>query len=306
MSKAWAGPVLVLLFAISQALRDVYFSGVFQGVNLFAVILITFSMSILVCGLRAVRQTPSLFQRLRTELPTVIGMNITTAIAWTCYFYGLKTLQPSIVNTLHSAIGPLIVVALGAFGFMNVTKSTTSRAERLCYAGLAASIAALWWVTLSGNSGTGVGDPAEALLALGLLLVSGTSITISLLLSRQLNERGFDADALTVGRYPLIVVLALIVCIASDRPLGITSGSQLAMITIAAALLIAVPLYVLQVGIANTAPLTGHVIRSLGPVFIFALELIDQRIAYSTAVMACIILYSLFSIGANVFRGWRH
>ena len=36
MTKIWVGPGLVLLFAMSQALRDVYFSGVFQGVNFFS------------------------------------------------------------------------------------------------------------------------------------------------------------------------------------------------------------------------------------------------------------------------------
>ena len=305
MAKIWTGPVLVLLFALSQALRDVYFSGVFQGVNFFAVILIAFSMSTIVCGVRIGRGTTALLPRIQAERATFLWMNITTAIAWSCYFFGLKTLQPSIVNTLHSAIGPLTVVALGVCGLFKFPRSTTSQPERLCYIGLAASIAALWWVTLSGGSGVEGSNPATDLSALFLLLVSGTSITISLLLSKRMNDRGFDADALTVGRYPLIIIVAVIALASSDRPLGITSISQLAMITLAAALLIALPLYVLQVGIANTAPLTGHVIRSLGPVFIFALELVDERIAYSSAVMACIILYSLFSIGANVFRGWR-
>jgi drug/metabolite transporter (DMT)-like permease len=305
MSKLWAGPGLVMLFAVSQALRDVYFSGVFQGVNLFSVILIAFSISMVACGVRAMRRVPSLLTRIRAELPTFIWMNITTAIAWSCYFYGLKTLQPSIVNTLHSAIGPLTVVALGTLGLFGFPKSAISRPERICYIGLAASIAALWWVTLAGGSGIGVRDPAANLTALALLLVSGTSITISLLLSRRMNDRGFDADALTVGRYPLIVMVAVIALLSSDRAIGITSGGQLSMITLGAVLLIALPLYVLQVGIANTAPLTGHVIRSLGPVFIFALELVDQRIAYSTPVLACIVFYSLFSIGANLARGWR-
>ena len=305
MTKTWTGPGLVLLFAISQALRDVYFSGVFQGVNLFAVILIAFSISIAVCGLRVGGRVPLLFHRIQAELPTFVWMNITTAIAWSCYFYGLKTLQPSIVNTLHSAIGPLTVVALGVFGVFSIPRSTTNRPERICYIGLGVSIAALWWVTLSGGSGIGVSDPGADLLALALLLVSGTSITISLLLSKRMNDRGFDADALTVGRYPLIVIVAVIVLYSSDGPLGITSSSQFAMIMLAAALLIALPLYVLQVGIANTAPLTGHVIRSLGPVFIFAFELVGQRIAYSTPVLACIVVYSLFSVGANLSRGWR-
>ena len=50
-----------------------------------------------------------------TAAPCVM-MNLTTALAWSCYFFGLSHLEPSIVNTLHSGMGPLTVVALAAFG----------------------------------------------------------------------------------------------------------------------------------------------------------------------------------------------
>ncbi len=305
MPNMWLGPGLVLLFAISQALRDVYFAGVFQGVNFFVVVLIAFSMSIVVCGVRAIVRNRSELKRIHSELRAFIWMNITTAIAWSCYFFALKTLQPSIVNTLHSAIAPLTVVVLGVFGMSIVGKSATNRTERFCYFGLAASIVALWWVTLSGRSGLVSSDPVTLLAALASLLVSGTAITISLLLSKRMNDRGFGADAITVGRYPLITLVALIALLSSHHSIGITSTSQLITIALAAALLIGLPLYVLQVGIANTAPLTGHVIRSLGPVFVFALELVDQRITYSVPTLACVVLYCAFSIGANIARGWR-
>ena len=39
------GPVLVLVFCLSQAFRDVYFGHVFQGVDFFAVILLAFLAS---------------------------------------------------------------------------------------------------------------------------------------------------------------------------------------------------------------------------------------------------------------------
>ncbi len=130
MPNMWLGPGLVLLFAISQALRDVYFAGVFQGVNFFVVVLIAFSMSIVVCGVRAIVRNRSELKRIHSELRAFIWMNITTAIAWSCYFFALKTLQPSIVNTLHSAIAPLTVVVLGVVGVSIVGKSETNRTER--------------------------------------------------------------------------------------------------------------------------------------------------------------------------------
>ena len=301
----WIGPGFILLFALSQALRDVYFGGVFQGVHPFVAILMAFAISVLVCAYLTVLRTPGQIGLARREGRTFVWMNVTTAMAWSSYFFALKYLQPSVVNTLHSAIGPLTVVVLGAFGVHIAPKSTTQPLERLCYVGLAASIAALWWVTLSGRSGLTEVDLPTVLGSLALLLVSGTSITISLLLSKRMNDRGIGTDAVTAGRYLMIIVIAIAALASRPDSIGVTSANQFFVLLAASVVLIALPLYMLQMGIARTASaLTGHVIRSLGPVFIFALELMDGRIHYSMATLACIVVYSFFAIGSNVVRGW--
>src|SRR4029077_1460412 len=106
------GPLLVMIFGVSQAFRDVYFGNVFQRVDFLAVILLAFLISALVFGAIAIARAPDEFAIMAGELPSVIWMNVTTALAWTSYFYSLKHLQPSIVNTLHSGMGPLTVLAL--------------------------------------------------------------------------------------------------------------------------------------------------------------------------------------------------
>jgi hypothetical protein len=70
--------------------------------------------------------------------------------------------------------------------------------------------------------------------------------------------------------------------------------------------LIVLPLYALQVGIALTVPLTANVLRSLGPVFVFALQQVDGRLAYSTPTLICILVYSAAAIAANAAHGLRH
>ena len=81
--------------------------------------------------------------------------------------------------------------------------------------------------------------------------------------------------------------------------------AQLMTISIAATVLIVLPTFALQVGVARTAPLTAQVIRALGPVCVFALEQYDHRLTYSWPTLACIIAYSTFTIAANVVHGWR-
>jgi drug/metabolite transporter (DMT)-like permease len=298
------GPGLVLLFALSQAFRDVYFAHVFQGIGVFTVILLAFAISTLIFGAVALVRAPAGLRAMRREWRVMLWMNATTALAWICYFSSLKHLQPSIVNTLHSGVGPLTVLVLSGLGLNIATPSRVRPVEYLCYAGLAGSLAFLWWVVLAGHSGLHAESMLTSLAGLVLLVVSGASITISLLLSKRLNDRGIGADAITAGRYLLIIAVALAVVLSGNGPSGVGSLPEFQMLALAATMLIVLPLYSLQLGTAHTAALTAHVIRSLGPVFVFALELADGRIGYSGFAFAGIALYSMFAIAANLVRGW--
>jgi len=304
MLARFLGPGLVLLFAVSQAFRDVYFAHVFQGIDVFAVVLLAFSISAVVFGAVALIRAPHEFSTMRAEWRAMLWMNATTALAWISYFYSLKHLQPSIVSTLHSGIGPLTVIALSGLGLHIAEPSRVRKAEYVCYAGLAGSLAFLWWVVLAGRSGLSTDDFALNLTALALLVVSGACITISLLLCKRLNERGVGSDSITAGRGVLIILVSLAAMLLGDVRTGIATVNEWVILAVATAVLIALPLYSLQLGIARTAPLTAHVIRSLGPVCVFALELVDGRIAYSPLTLLGVALYSAFAIAANLVRGW--
>jgi drug/metabolite transporter (DMT)-like permease len=299
------GPFMVLIFCLSQAFRDVYFANIFQGLDFFVVILIAFGLSTLIFASLTAARSPGDFSKLRKHVRTAVAMNVTTALAWTCYFFGLKHLEPSIVNTVHSGMAPLTVIALAAVGIRLTQKEVVSRREYACYIGLTLSLVGLWWVVLSGHSGFQSQDAASSLLGLALLLISGSSITISLLYSKRLHDHGVSAEGVTAVRYLLIIAVAMGIEIFKGWPEGIRTSTQLATISIAATALIVLPTFALQVGVAHTAPLTAQVIRALGPVCVFALERYDQRLTYSWPTLACIIAYSTFAIAANIVHGWR-
>ncbi len=52
------GPMLVLTFCLSQALRDVYLGGLFQGVDVFTVILLAFGPSTAIFGVFTAIRAP--------------------------------------------------------------------------------------------------------------------------------------------------------------------------------------------------------------------------------------------------------
>jgi drug/metabolite transporter (DMT)-like permease len=299
------GPAMVLLFCVSQALRDVYFANVFQDVDYFAVILLAFLPSTLAFGAITAVKAPGEFATLRGHLATVLAMILTTALAWTCYFFALTHLEPSIVNTLHSGMGPLTVIALAACGVRLAKQSVIGRQEALGYAGIALSLAGLWWVVLSGQSGLPHADHAASLIGLVLVLVSGVSITISLLLSKRLHDHGVSPEAVTAVRYLALIVLAGCVEAWKGRLAGIDHLGDLVALSLIATVLIALPTFALQIGVARTAPLTAHVLRSLGPVCVFGVQQLDGRLAYSTPTLICILGYSAAAIASNIAHGWR-
>ncbi len=295
---------MVLVFCLSQAFRDVYLGHVFQRVDFLAVILLAFIPSTLFFASLSAVLTPSDGARLAQHWRSILAMNVTTALAWTSYFFGLAQLEPAVVNTLHSGIGPLTVIALALAGFSLAGKSAIGRAEAFCHAGSALALAGLWIAVLGGWSGFAV-NGSNMLVALGLLAISGVSITISHLYAKRMHEAAFSSQTITAVRYGLIIIGATIALFMRDTPSGLNGITDGVMLGLAAALLIALPLYVLQIGVSQSGQLTAHIIRSLGPVFVFALEQLDARVSLSLPVLVLILVYSAFVIGANAFHGWK-
>jgi drug/metabolite transporter (DMT)-like permease len=300
-----SGPLLVLSFCLSQALRDVYFAGVFQSIGPFSALVLTAALATGIFGALTVIRTPGDVAKLVGHRATVLGMNATTAVAWIGYFYGLTHLEPAIVNTLHAGVAPLTVIALSAAGMRPAERAPVGSFERGCYAGMALALAGLWWVVLSGRSGLPAPNAATALGALAALLVGGVSITVSLLYGKRLSDHGVGAEAVTAVRYVMAGALAAAAEALRARPWEVGGLRELGTLALAATALVVLPAFVLQAGLARTPPLTAHVIRALGPVCIFAVEQLDGRITWSAPTLACILAYSAFVIAGNVAHGWR-
>jgi drug/metabolite transporter (DMT)-like permease len=304
MMSAWLGALFVLLFTLSQSVRDVYFGSVFQRFDFFVVMLLAFAWSTGIFTVVTLLREPSDFARLRGEFKSIFAANITTAVAWTSFFFALTHVDPAICNAIHSAMGPLTVVALGARGITLAKPSTISRVEYAGYAGMAVSVAALWWVVIGGYSGLTQTNPTQAVVGLALLSVSGVSITISLLYCKRLQDRGIGADTVMTVRFVLLILLAALMVLRHGGLGGVATPWQFVFLSAAATVLIALPLYAYQLGIGRTSPLTAQIIRALGPVFVFALEQLDGRLHYSLPTLACILFYSASVIVSNIAHGW--
>jgi drug/metabolite transporter (DMT)-like permease len=302
--SALFGPLLILVFTLSQSIRDVYFGSVFQHFYFFVVMLLAFSWSTVIFATVTLIRAPAEFARLRGQFGSIVAANVTTAVAWTCFFFALTYVDPAICNTIHSAMGPLTVVVLGARGVALAQPGAIGRIEYAGYAGIAASIAALWWVVIGGYSGMAVTNLAASVAGLALLSVSGISIAISLLYCKRLQDHGVGADTVTAVRYVVLVLFALAVVLWHGGTGGVDTPRQFAFLSVATTAFIILPLYAYQLGIGRTTPLTAQIVRALGPVVVFALEQLDGRLHYSLPALACILVYSASVIVSNIAHGW--
>jgi hypothetical protein len=155
-------------------------------------------------------------------------------------------------------------------------------------------------VVLSDKSGMIAASETTSLLGLAALVVSGISITISLLYCKRLHDHGVGADVVTSVRYVLLILIAAGVVWRKGELVGVGSSGDAALLTLLATVLIVLPLFAFQVGVALTAPLTTNVLKALGPVFIFALQQVDGRLICSTPTLICILAYSAAAIASNV------
>lgn len=297
-----AGPLLVTTFALSQAVRDVWFSDTFQAYGFFFVVACVFALSTVLFLALALWRVPHELRTIWRHGRLVLAMNLTTALAWPCYFFAIKTIEPAVANTIHSALGPftamLVAGRLGAGAGKRI-----GGVERAGYGAIILAVIALVVLTLDGASGLGAAA-RSAWLGLALLSVSGTSITISLVLSKRLHDHGFGSISVTAVRYLALVAVAAFLMLAMGQGREVTA-SEVVLLSGAGLVLVVLPTFVLQMGIARTPAVTAQVIRALGPVFVFAFEPFSARLVWSGPVLAAILLYSAGTLVANLGRGWR-
>lgn len=298
------GPLLALVFTISQAMRDVHFSGVFQSIDLFEVILMAFPLMTVAFGLYVLARDPGNLVLLARHRRSALAMNLATTSMWVSYFFALKYVEPSVVNTMFGATTLLSAVAL-IKGGANITRDTPVRAaEYVYYGGLAMVVLLLWAIVLGGASGLAT-EPLIGAIGLGLVMVSALSHAFSTLFERRLNEHGVRAETVVASRFVLLALVALLVEAADGRPFAHAVDGGILPLMLAVVVLIVVPTWIVQVAVATTSPITLKAIMALAPIFVFALQPLDGRIGYSPQVLMATLLYAAFVIGGNVARGWR-
>jgi uncharacterized membrane protein len=297
------GAILVLLFVVAGAARDVFFGEVFQRHRFFDVVLIGFGLATALFLIVVTVKAPSQFKVLARNWRTALLANLGTACAWLSYFFALKMLEPAAVQTIHAGTGAVTLVGLSALG-LHISRPVAVRpTEKFLHLGVFLVLLALACVVLAGLSGVRERSTFDTVLGLILAFASGVFISLTSDVTKRMHEHGVSAEAVLAVRFIVIVGVAGAMSwleAGSGAPIG--DVATFAKIAGAALALIVLPLYVLQLGRVRTSAVTTWVIMALGPCLVFALQALDGRIITSPYTLACIVAYSALVIAANVVR----
>jgi drug/metabolite transporter (DMT)-like permease len=296
------GFLLSAAFVALASLRDVYLGGLLQRVHPLAVAVTAFVLCTLVfLGIALLRDRAGLavLWRHRGRLAAI---NVTTALAWLSFFFALRAAEPALVQILFSGVGPLSVAWLDA-RLAGTTPAALSTAEARLRVSLAGALLLAALVVVGGHSGLGPQPPGHAAGAVVLALGGGTCIALSQLLCRRLNETGVRPGTLIGLRFPGAVLLAAALApLAGDDVLAGLTPRVVAGVGLASFVLIVLPNYVNQVGVALASPITVRAVLAVGPVLVFVLQALEGRLSPSSWTLAVSVLYAVVAVAAAVAR----
>jgi drug/metabolite transporter (DMT)-like permease len=198
--------------------------------------------------------------------------------------------------------GPLTIGALERAGVRLVEPARLGALERWCLAVIGLMVTLAGAVALLGLSAT---DQRSAALGVGLTLLSGSAISINILLCKRLHERGVAPAPMLSVRFIGVVVVALALAPFVRTGPSLWSSSGLPTIAGVALLLIVLPLYLNQRGLALASPMTVRIVHAAGPVLVFAIQLLEGRLPASPWSLAVIVGYSASAVVSATARQWR-
>jgi hypothetical protein len=213
-------------------------------------------------------------------------------------------LEPAVVSTLYTGIGPIAVLILAFAGIAAIHGARVDPLEGAGHLGVLFALVAIAIDSASGQSGFAGQSTGLRLAGLAAAIFGGVTIAISHLIARCLNDLGIGSVSLMGLRFPFAPVLALgaetIFGQSGLRP----SAGNLPLLALAAFVLVVVPSFVPQLGVARPSPLAVNVLRSLGPNFVLAVQQLDGRLRFSAATLVCVLLFMVFALLTGVTRSW--
>jgi inner membrane transporter RhtA len=253
--------MLVVVAVVLQAVSNGLLSDQLSGTESLFLSFVAFGASALVFGLvarfRRGRASGGTFRGAQGRLLRLL--NVATAVTFLSFYWSLSLVPAPLAVGVESGVGPLTLACLR---LRRPAKAPGLWALAVAAAALALSLAAAARMVSAGQA---QGSPAFA-AGLGAAALAGVSAATIPVLSFRLGALGVSPVQVNAHRFHLTYGLALVALVlcpkASVRAL---LGSQALWCAVIAVAGVALPLFVLQVGIQRTRPMTVVLLASAAP-----------------------------------------
>jgi drug/metabolite transporter (DMT)-like permease len=288
-------------FTFLTAALDVYAGNQLQAHAPATVAAISFTLAaVFFLAVTVVRHGGAATLRpLRAQRSDVIMINVTTAVTWLSMLYALKFLEPAVVNVVGLALGPTLTLMLAPL----LRPGTSAlRAEVFVSIGIGVLIVLLVWSSFTGHSAIGELSAVKTTLGIGLALLTGIGSVSNVIYSKRLSDAGLSPQGVLSLRFFLMIVVTWLVTATSRHPGIVAAFLPSAAIAVIG---VALPLFLLQVGIKHTEPITASILLAFSPVFAFLLQLLDRRLTLSVLTLVSVVCIVALVVVGTVARN-RH
>jgi drug/metabolite transporter (DMT)-like permease len=294
-SRYLQGIALIGLFVLLSSAREVYVGHLVQKLHPFLVVCFCFAVATIV--FTALHLANGGGRVARAHLGDIVRLNIATAFAWIGSFYALRFVEPSIVNSIVTAVGPAITILAGVPMGQRREILVAERVSSVAIVGVIAFMAA---ITLLDRSGVGNVSSENVAIGLGCCLVAGAGVVGSTIFAKRLGAARLPATLVLAVRFHLLIVVSALMVLSNPPALDAVQANLPGLLVLATAG-ITLPLYFLQKGIERSEPITVSFLLVLAPALVYLFQVFDARLSWSgftlagiTAVMG-LVLYSLIA-----------
>ena len=295
MSPGVVGLVWAIVFVVLDSVQFVYFGGLFQHMNSFLFGFCVLGLtSVVFIGMAWVR-TPDQVRLAFAHPGLLLKINATAAIGWIAFLGSVQLIEPAIAYTIGAGVMPLTAFLLHRFGWRE-GEPMRNRTETIGNLIIVVAIVLLAVTTLAGLSGFVRGDTGTAILGVLLAIADGVLFTMMLAYCQRLDRTGVGASAVFGLRFPLYVLTAGMLAGATMTPADLPSASTLLVATLVGLAVIVPPLYALQKAVALITTMTLSALTATGPFVIFALQIVEGRVAQSGTTLVGLCIYFVGAI----------